>query len=83
MSKQELTPFDIELLELTPEGRKYIEYNEKVGGKPFGYTTGMPDFHIEEKYNGIIGLYDECIKRGVTWQSLLRTTGKFDELPKD
>lgn len=81
--KRNLSQFEIEILELTPEGRKYLEYNEKVGGNPFGYSIGMPDFEIEEKYGGIEGLYDECIKRKVTWEKLLDTDGKYDELPEE
>ena len=42
----------------------------------------MPDFEVEEKYGGIEGLYEECIKQGKTWEELLNTTGKWDELPE-
>ena len=71
-----------ELFQLSPVGKAYLEYNDKVGGKPFGYCTGMPDFNIEETYGGIEGLYEECIKQDKTWEELLNTTGKWDELPE-
>lgn len=80
MSKRILSDFEIKVLNMDDEGRKYLEYNEKVGGKPFGFTTGMPDFHVEERFGGIIGLYNECIKRNIAWEELLNTDGKFDEL---
>ena len=82
MAKIEYTKTDIEIFKLTSIGRAYLEYNDKVGGEPFGYCTGMPDFEIEERYGGIEGLYEECIKQGKTWEELLNTTGKWDELPE-
>ena len=80
MSKRMLSDFEIKVLNMDDEGRKYLKYNDKVGGKPLGLTIGMPDFKIEERFGGVIGLYDECIKRGITWEELLNTNGKFDEL---
>lgn len=80
MAKIEYTKTDIEIFKLASIGRAYLEYNDKVGGEPFGYCTGMPDFEIEERYGGIEGLYEECIKQGKTWEELLNTTGKWDEL---
>lgn len=80
MAKIEYTKTDIEIFKLTSIGKAYLEYNDKVGGEPFGYCTGMPDFEIEERYGGIEGLYEECIKQGKTWEELLNTTGKWDEL---
>ena len=80
MGKRILSDFEIKVLNMDDEGRKYLEYNEKVGGKPFGFTTSMPDFHVEERFGGIIGLYNECIKRNIAWEELLNTDGKFDEL---
>ncbi len=49
----------------------YQKYKKKVGGEPiglivpFGYPPG-----VEEK-GGVIAVYKECIKQGVTWQELL------------
>lgn len=49
----------------------YQEYKKKVGGEPigliipFGYPPG-----VEEK-GGVIAVYKECIKKGVTWEELL------------
>ncbi len=53
------------------EGRAYLEYNEKVGGEPiglivpFGYPPGVKEM------GGVIAVYKECIKRGITWEELL------------
>ena len=80
MAKVKLSTFDIEILNESDEGKKYLEYNDKVGGEPFGYCEGMPDFGIEDEFGGVTGLYDACIKRGITWQELLHTTGKYDEI---
>lgn len=49
----------------------YQEYKKKVSGEPigliipFGYPPG-----VEEK-GGVIAVYKECIKKGVTWEELL------------
>lgn len=49
----------------------YQEYKKKLGGEPigliipFGYPPG-----VEEK-GGVIAVYKECIKKGVTWEELL------------
>ena len=62
---------DIELFRETEEGRKYLEYNEKVGGEPIGLTIpiGYPA-GVEER-GGVIAVYEECIRRGITWEELL------------
>lgn len=71
MSKIEYEPWEIENFEMTEEGQKYLEYNDKVGGEPlglivpFGYPEGF------ERYGSVIAVYDECIKRGITWEELL------------
>ena len=80
MSKVELSELDVRILNMTDEGKAYLNYYKKIGGKPFGLTIGMPDFKIDERFGGVIGLYDECIKRGTTWEELLNTNGKFDEI---
>lgn len=72
MGKIEHDAADIKLFKETEEGRKYLEYNEKVGGEPiglmvpFGYPKGV------EEMGGVIAVYDECVKRGVTWEELLK-----------
>lgn len=58
----------------------YIDYNREVGGKPFGFTTGMPLEADPEKYGGIAKMYRECIRRGITWEELLQWNGHSDEL---
>ena len=62
---------DIALFRETEEGRKYLEYNEKVGGEPIGLMVpiGYPD-GVEEM-GGVIAVYEECIRRGITWEDLL------------
>lgn len=83
MAKIEYDEVDIEIFGMTAIGRAYLEYNEAVGGEPFSECTGMPDFEIDKKYGGIVGLYHECIKQGKTWEELLNTDGKWDEIPKE
>ena len=71
MAKYELEDWEIEDLKEEPEGRAYLEYNDKVGGKPiglivpFGYPEGV------EEIGGVIAVYKECIKQGKTWEDLL------------
>ena len=71
MSKIEYDFVDLKYFNETEEGRKYLEYNDKVGGEPiglivpFGYPNGV------EEMGGVIAVYDECIKRGITWEDLL------------
>jgi len=83
MAKIVYDEVDIEIFEMTPRGRAYLEYNEKVGGEPFSEGVGMPIFEIEKNYGGVVGLYHECIKQGKTWQELLKTSGKWDEIPEE
>lgn len=72
----ELDEVDVELMQATEEGRKYLEYHKVFNSKPFAYGVGMPD--IDELFGGIIGLYDECIKQGETWEELIGSG--WDEL---
>lgn len=65
----ELDSTDIELLNLSDEGKKYLEYHKKFKSKPFAYGHGMPN--IDEEYGSVIGLYDECIKQGKPWEELI------------
>lgn len=81
MAKAKLDRVDKKILSETPEGRAYLEYNDKIGGEPFGYCVGMPFFDIEGKYGGLEGLYRECIRQGKTWEELLGTDGHWDWLP--
>ena len=71
MAKIEYDSADLEFFNETEEGRKYLEYNEKVGGEPIGLMVafGYPD-GVEEM-GGVIAVYNECIKRGITWEDLL------------
>lgn len=83
MAKIEYDEVQVEIFNMSPIGRAYLEYNEAVGGEPFGYTTGMPVVDIEKDYGGIIGLYRECIRLGKTWEELLGTDGRWDEIPQE
>ena len=71
MAKIEYEPWEINLFKEDEEGRKYLEYNDKVGGEPigmivpFGYPKGV------EEMGGVIAVYEECIKQGKTWEDLL------------
>lgn len=71
MSKIEYDSVDLKYFNETEEGRKYLEYNDKVGGEPiglivpFGYPEGV------EEMGGVIAVYEECIKQGKTWEDLL------------
>jgi hypothetical protein len=54
------------------EMKKFEEYQKATGGEdiigfmvPFGYPPGV------EERGGVIAVYDECIKKGVTWEELL------------
>jgi hypothetical protein len=71
MSKIEYDSVDLKYFKETEEGRKYLEYNDKVGGEPIGLIVpfGYPD-GVEEM-GGVIAVYDECIKQGITWEDLL------------
>lgn len=66
-----LSRYEIEQHEKTKEGRAYLEYNEKVGGEPIGLTIpfGYPE-GVKEK-GGVVKVYQECIRKGVTWEELL------------
>ena len=71
MAKIEYDSVDLKYFNETEEGRKYLEYNDKVGGEPiglmvpFGYPEGV------EEMGGVIAVYEECIKQGITWEELL------------
>lgn len=67
--KAKTTPNEAWQYGRTELGRAYLEYNDKVGGEPFGFSLGAPD--VNELYDGIIGLYKECIKQGKPWESLI------------
>ena len=71
MSKIEHDSVDLKYFNETEEGRKYLEYNDKVGGEPIGLMVpfGYPD-GVEEM-GGVIAVYDHCIKHGITWEDLL------------
>lgn len=71
---------DKEIYNLTEDGRAYLQYNEVIGGDPFGFTVGMPLEADPEPYGGIAGMYRECIRREITWEELLQWNGHSDEM---
>lgn len=81
--KIRLSEEDIEIFKLTAIGRAYLEYNEKIGGKAFGYSVGMPVKAVEviDQLGGLAEMYGECIRREITWEELLQWDGHSDELP--
>ena len=71
MPKIEYDSVDLKFFKMTEEGKKYLEYNDKVGGEPigliipFGYPEGV------EEMGGVIAVYEKCIEQGITWEDLL------------
>ena len=69
-----LDTIDKQMMSTTPEGRAYIEYNEKIGGDriglevPWGYPPCIEEY-LEQGHT-LEGLYRECIERGVSWEEL-------------
>lgn len=74
----ELDSTDIELMNLTEEGRKYLEYHHRFDSKPFAYGHGMPN--VDEQFGSVIGLYNECLKQNKPWEQLLGDG--WDNMPK-
>lgn len=63
------------------EELKFQEYQAATGGEeplglivPIGYPPGV------EERGGVIAVYDECIKRGITWEALLNWNPPSDAL---
>lgn len=77
--KIELSKGQIELLNMDDEGKTYLKYNDAVGGEPIGLTVpfGYPDG--VEKMGGVIAVYEESIKQGITWEELLH----YEPIPLD
>ena len=69
--KVKLDKSDIEIYMMDEEGRAYLEYNDKVGGEPIGLTVPFGYPSGVEEMGGVIAVYKECIKKGITWEELL------------
>lgn len=73
--KNTLSKTDKEILSTSPEGKAYVEYNEKIGGDPIGLLvpTGYPSVISEylEQGGTIEEIYRDCIERGISWEELL------------
>ena len=83
MAKNVFDDVQRDIYSRSPIGRAYLEYNDTVGGEPFGYNDGMPSSvydAVDNDYGGLIGLYKECIKQGKTWEELLGTSGEWEEI---
>lgn len=71
MAKISYDSVDLKHFRETEEGRKYLEYNDKVGGEPiglmvpFGYPKGV------EEMGGVIAVYEHCIEHKIKWEDLL------------
>ena len=80
MAKVEYEAWEIKHFKSTEEGRKYLEYNDKVGGEPLGLIIpyGYPEGFDE--YGSVIAVYDECIKQNKTWQELLNFNPPSDAI---
>lgn len=78
--KMRINAIDKKLYSMHEIGKAYLEYNHVIGGEPFGYTVGMPVSADPEIYGGVAGMYNECVKRGITWEELLQWSGHSDEL---
>lgn len=78
MLKFKLRPEQIELLKQDEEGKAYLEYYEKIGGEPIGLTVPIGYPEGVQEMGGVIPVYKECIKKGVTWEELLNYKG-YDE----
>ena len=63
--------WEIEMFRESEEGRKYLEYNEKVGGEPLGLMVPIGYPAGVEEMGGVIAVYEECIRRGIPWEDLL------------
>lgn len=66
-----MTDFMRKYYEETEEGRAYLAYYDATGGEPIGLLqpTGYP--YGVEQMGGPTAVYQECIKRGITWEKLL------------
>lgn len=67
------------LLLESEETKAYKKYNEEVGGVPIGLVvpSGYPKGVVEK--GGPIKVYEECIRKKVTWETLL----DYQKLPAD
>ena len=71
MAKIKYAKWEIKHFSETEEGRKYLEYNDKVGGEPLGLVVPIGYPGGVEEMGGVIAVYDECIRRKVKWEDPL------------
>lgn len=81
--KNTIKEVEKELLRYSPEGKAYIEYNERIGGDPLGLNVpwGYPPCVQEYLDQGhtIEEIYRECIEAGISWEE--RFSCYIDEDP--
>ena len=71
MPKVRYDAWEIRQFEKTEEGRKYLEYNQKISGKPIGLTVPVGYPAGVEEMGGVTAVYEKCLEQGVTWEELL------------
>lgn len=76
-----------EILSQTPEGKAYVEYNERIGGErlglnvPWGYPPCVQDY-LDQGHT-LEELYKECIERGASWEELFSCYIEYDPKIQD
>jgi len=71
MPKVRYDAWEIRLFEETEEGRKYLEYNQKIGGDPISLTVPVGYPPGVEEMGGVTAVYEKCLEKGITWEELL------------
>lgn len=72
--KNTLDKIDKELLKQSPEGKAYVEYNERIGGDklglnvPWGYPPRVQRY-LDEGHT-LEEIYRECIYKGISWEEM-------------
>lgn len=70
--KNTLKEAEKELLRQSPEGKAYVEYNERIGGDrlglevPWGYPPSVQNY-LDEGHT-VTEIYEECIEAGISWE---------------
>lgn len=69
-----LDQVDKEILRNSPEGRAYVEYNERIGGDnlglnvPWGYPSRVQKY-LDEGHT-VEEIYRECLRKGISWEEM-------------
>ena len=62
---------DIEIFNMTQEGKAYLKYNNEVGGEPIGLIMPMGYPDGVKEMGGVIAVYEQCCKQHKPWEELL------------